>query len=185
MIITGFDCETTGIKPDEHRFIEVCCHMWHLESRTRRIAFVRRINPQRSILAEAERVHGINNSDVAGCPTFDHFAPLIQKIAANTDLWVAHNGIDFDMPFLDAEMRRAGLALPKRPCFDTMVDGRWATPMGKVPNLGELCFACGVDYYPSAAHAADYDVEVMMESFFKGLDWGWYKLPAVPARVAA
>ncbi len=29
---------------------------------------------------------------------------------------------------------------------------------------------------PNAAHAADYDVDVMMQCFFAGLDRGFYKI---------
>lgn len=178
MIVTGFDCETTGLEwADGHRMIEVCCHIWDTTTMTRRGGFSRRINPERSIQAAAQAIHGITPADVAACPLFKTFAPLIQRVSAATDLWVAHNGIGFDMPFLEAELKREGMILPAKPCFDTMLEGRWATPMGKVPSLEELCFACGVNYDPAAAHAADYDVSVMMESFFRGLEWGFFRLP--------
>ncbi|KCY89039.1 hypothetical protein J831_3542, partial [Acinetobacter baumannii 25691_8] len=39
-----------------------------------------------------------------------------------------------------------------------------------------LCFALNIDYDPNAAHAADYDVDVMMQCFFAGLDRGFYKI---------
>lgn len=49
--------------------------------------------------------------------------------------------------------------------------------MGKVPNLGELCFACGVYYDREKAHAAEYDVAVMLESFFIAHKKGFIQLP--------
>jgi len=60
---------------------------------------------------------------------------------------------------------------------DTMTEGVWATHDGKKPSLQELCFACEVEYDPALAHAAAYDVDKMMDCFFKGLEWGYFELP--------
>jgi DNA polymerase-3 subunit epsilon len=56
-----------------------------------------------------------------------------------------------------------------------MKNGVWATPDGKKPNLEELCFACGVPYDKSQSHKADYDVDVMMQAYFKAKSWGFYQ----------
>lgn len=57
-----------------------------------------------------------------------------------------------------------------------MVQGRWATPMGKYPSLKELCFACDVPYDPEKAHGAEYDVDMMMQSFLFGYKLGFFKV---------
>jgi len=67
--------------------------------------------------------------------------------------------------------------IPHTEVFDTMTEGRWATPDGKLPKLQELCFALEVEYDTNKAHAAEYDVDVMMECLWKGIDCGFFTLP--------
>jgi DNA polymerase-3 subunit epsilon len=177
-LIAGFDTETTGLDQAKgHRIIEVAAILYNLDTGDRVGKFVQRINPQRPIDPGAQAVHGISFEDVSSCPVWDDVAPKLVKILNRCDAIVAHNGESFDMPFLNAELNRVGIAGVRTPLVDTMVQGRWATPMGKFPNLGELCFACGVNYDPEKAHAADYDVEVMMQSFFTGYRRGFFTVP--------
>lgn len=176
MLITGLDTETTGLSQSNgHRLVEVAMKVYHWPSRTVRLEFEQRINPQRTIDPKAQEVHGISIADLAGKPTIEKVAPRIMKILEKTDLLVAHNGVGFDFPFLYGELMRLGHEPPNVEGFDTMLEGRWACASGKVPSLGELCWACDVDYDPTAAHAAMYDVDVMMESFFKAFDLGFFK----------
>ena len=181
MIITALDTETTGLEPGDHRFVEVYVEHFDLISRSSVDRKLWRINPQRSIQPAAQAVHKISLSDLVGCPRWEDVAKEIHAFLHRGDLLVAHNGEGFDIPFLNYEFKRVGLSAIARPVFDTMLEGRWATPVGKVPNLGELCWCCEVDYDSSKAHAADYDVAVMMESFFRGMDWGFFT-PPLPAR---
>lgn len=174
-IIAGLDLETTGKFEPDHRIIEVYIGLYRAS--TKIWSYQQRIDPQRSISADAQRVHGIAAGDLIGMPIWDSVAPTINQILKRADLVVAHNGDGFDRPFLEMEMNRIGLTLTEKPWIDSMVDGVWATADGKKPRLGELAFACGVDYDPAKAHAAAYDVDVMMECFSKGLDWGFYSIP--------
>jgi DNA polymerase-3 subunit epsilon len=99
---------------------------------------------------------------------------VVQKVLSKCDGYLWHNGDEFDGPFLEMELKRVGLEMPKRPSIDTMTKGVWATPDGKKPRLSELCFACGVPYDPTLAHAAAYDVDRMIECYDKGKAWGFY-----------
>jgi DNA polymerase-3 subunit epsilon len=177
VLIAGFDSETTGLEPGDHRFVEVYAGLWRLDTRARVFEFNQRIDPERSIPAEVQRIHGITPADVAGKPTWDVVGPQLHKVLSRADMIVAHNGDGFDMPFVNYEFKRIGLEPIVKPTLDTMTAGRWATPTGVIPNLGALCFACDVPYDTAKAHAADYDVAVMMECFFKALDWGFFHLP--------
>jgi DNA polymerase-3 subunit epsilon len=71
--------------------------------------------------------------------------------------------------------------MPVRPVICTMLNAPWATFNGKNPRLEELCFACGVDYDPALAHAAAFDVDVMMQCYWRGLKFGFYQEPELPA----
>ena len=191
-IIAGYDIETTGLDwAAGHRIIEVAAVLYDLDSSKRLGQYVQRINPQRAIDPDAQRVHGITFESLAHEPTWEQVAPTLARVLAKCDYVVAHNGLGFDFPFTAHEFQRAGVAAPQFEQIDTCADARWATPLGKLPNLGELAFACGVSYDPDQAHAALYDVEVMMQSYFAARAMGFFgpkivqPVPAVLEEVAA
>lgn len=103
-------------------------------------------------------------------------APEIARRIGTAGLLVAHN-MGFDGPFIAAELARVGVDVPNVHSLCTMENARWACPDGKSPRLGELCFALGVDYDTEKAHGAEYDVDVTMQCFFRGLARGFYQLP--------
>ncbi|WLR90909.1 3'-5' exonuclease [Shinella zoogloeoides] len=179
-IIAGLDTETTGIEVGDHRLIEIYIGLWKADG-TKIFAFEQRIDPERSIAVDAQRVHGISSADLIGKPTWATVAPAVEKVLSKATHFVAHNAA-FDMGFLKYELERVKLKLPERPVIDTMAEGIWACPDGKKPTLQELCFAMNEEYDPALAHAAAYDVDVMMRSFFKALKQGWFSLPGVPGQ---
>lgn len=171
-IITGLDLETTGLDwNDGHRIIEAAAVLYNLDTGARLGQYVQRVNPQRPIDPKAQEVHKITFEMLTGEPTWEQVAPSIATVLGRSQYVVAHNGVGFDFPFVTHELQRVGIAVPLIEGIDTMLEGRWATPFGKLPNLGELCFACGVPYDPSQAHAALYDVERMMEAYFAAARW--------------
>ncbi len=176
-ILIGTDTETTGFSAAKgDRIIEICLGMWELESRTKLREFSFRINPLRDIPEKATAVHGIRIEDLRDCPAWEKVAPAIRAVLAKGDILVAHN-VAFDAPFIGEELIRVGQPVPDIKTFCTMSNGRWATPTGKNPKLGELCWALEVDYDPSQAHGAGYDVDVMMQCLWKGIDRNLFQLP--------
>lgn len=180
LLIAGTDTETTGFLATDHRIIEACVLGYEYDTVTklhRKVSsYVQRIDPQRSIDPKAQAVHGITPADLFGKPVWSSVAQAIRDELDRHNYAVAHNGMEFDFPFYMQEFDRVGVPDPDVIPFDTMLSGRWATPLGKAPSLRELCFACGVHYDPTLAHGAEYDVEVMMESFFFGLRRGVFSL---------
>jgi DNA polymerase-3 subunit epsilon len=185
VLLVGIDMETTGLEFAEgHRIVEFAVGAYD-EHGERVGGFVKRYNPQRPIDPKASAVHGIAFEAVADCGTFDTDALRISTLLNKADAIIAHNGQDFDLPFLNHELLLLGVPIVRAPLVDTMVQGRWATPTGKVPTLGELCFATGISYDTEKAHAADYDVAVMMAAFFKGWKKGFFTIPAREERLVA
>ena len=184
LIIAGTDIETTGLLDAEHRIIEVHITRYLVdvaqpEIRDKIDERTWRIDPERKIPKKSFDVHGICEADLVGCPTFEKVAPEISHYLNECDIVVAHNGLEFDFPFLIQEFERVNADVPNFEPMDTMTDGRFATFFGKSPSLKELCFACGVDYDEDKAHAADYDVDVMMQCFFFALARNFYVVPDV------
>jgi DNA polymerase-3 subunit epsilon len=180
-LIAGLDLETTGLDQSTgHRIIEVALLTYDLHTRTLVDRFVHRIDPERPIDPKAQAVHGITYAELAGQPKWDAVAPHVARRLAGCDYVIIHNRA-FDEPFLSAELARVGLSFGPAGTMCTMEQGRWATMDGKSPKLMELAFALGIPYDPALAHAAEYDVHVMMQCFFQGLDRGFYQLPGMKA----
>jgi DNA polymerase III subunit epsilon len=177
MIVMGIDTETTGLEQEKgHRIVEIALLSYDFDSRTLVDRYVQRIDPERSIDPGAQAAHGISYSELVGQPKWEDVAEDIAKRIGKIDLLVAHN-MGFDGPFVAAELLRVGYQPPDVHSLCTMENARWACPDGKLPRLGELCFALGVEYDRAKAHAAEYDIDVTMACFFRGLERGFYKLP--------
>jgi DNA polymerase-3 subunit epsilon len=178
MKIAGLDLETTGFDASTgDRIVEVAlvtCTMDEHGRLTPVDEYVRRVNPERPIPAEATNVHGITYEQVAACPKWIAVAPEVQRRLRGLDKIIIHNE-DFDAPFLAHELLRMELELPEVQTYCTMKNARWATYDGKFPNLGELAFALGVEFDPSKAHGAEYDVLKMLECYAEGRRRGFYE----------
>ncbi|MTH61132.1 3'-5' exonuclease [Paracoccus litorisediminis] len=179
-LAVALDTETTGFCEPEHRLVEVYLDLVDLQARKKLYTFYRRINPLRSMPAEAQRVHGISGADLLNEQPFEVIGPVLRQVLDKAQLFVAHNA-EFDFKFLNMEFDRISQPVLDLPVFCTMEKSIWAAPTGKKPSLKELCFAMEVEYDDAKAHAAAYDVEVMTECLFRGLEWGNYTLPAGPA----
>lgn len=176
LICASLDTETTGFVDPEHRIVEVRIDLLNVDQRKPFWAYEQRINPKRNMPAEAQRVHGISGAELLDKPDWETVGPTIHKVLSKPSFFVIHNA-EFDMSFLNMEFKRIGLAPLTQPYVCTMEQGVWAAPNGKKPSLRELCYACEVDYDPSLAHAAAYDVDRMNQCFFRGLDWGFFQVP--------
>ena len=177
--ILGLDTETTGLDVTKgHRIIEFCGQVYRLSDRKKLIDLTQRIsNEGKKIDAKAQAVHNIAAMDLIGRPKFADFAPKLDAILKRNPIIVAHNAA-FDMKFLAVQMAEAGLPMnPELVIFDTMSEGMTSSYDSKPPQLREFCWAMGVEYDPSKAHAARYDVDVMLEALFTGIDRGYLTLP--------
>ena len=179
-IIAGLDLETTGLKWDKgDKIIEIAISLYDAVTRDCYGSYVRRIYPERNVPDEVTAIHGITYDDLVGCPTFNKVAQEICAILKRVKLVVAHNGEGFDRPFLNYEINQtiANWKASEPPWFDTKLGTNWATATGKEPRLKELAFALDEEYDEAKAHAALYDVGVMMRCLFKGVDYGFIQLP--------
>mgnify|MGYP001133969955 CR=1 FL=1 len=180
ILVGCLDFESTGLDVENDRIVEAALVVMDLESGAERLAFEKRINPGVHIPAKAVEVHGITDADVVQAPAFASIAQGFAKLLGSVHLIVGHNIARFDAPLLAHELVRAGVSVPAfPPVFDTMLEGRFATDDGKVPTLGELCFALDTPYDPEQAHAALYDVRVNLQAFRRGWQIGAFKVPVI------
>lgn len=176
----GLDTETTGLKVDKgDRVIEFYGVVYRIADRKQvlKLGPLLFSNEGQKINAKAQEVHGISAADLIGKQKFKDFAPKLDKVFQSKPLVIAHN-IAFDIGFIVHHMAEAGFNLPADlQLYDTMEEGMTASYDAKPPSLREFCWAMGVPYNPDEAHAAEYDVDVMMDAFFAGIDRGYISLP--------
>jgi DNA polymerase-3 subunit epsilon len=159
------DTETTGLEPSlGHRIIEIGC----VELISRRVTgrtFHRYLNPERDIDIGAEAVHGLQRQDLASQPRFAEVVDELLEFIGGSEL-VIHNA-EFDVGFLDAELRRAGrTTMMSEICrvLDTLVLAREMHP-GQRNNLDALCKRYSVDNSRRELHGALLDARILADVY--------------------
>ena len=109
--IAFIDVETTGLSPYSDRIVELSILKIHPDGTEKYVSH--RINPEAPIPAETTAVHGITDADVAAEPVFRQYAKGIQDFLDDCDI-SGFNVINFDLPFLEAELRRAGVEFSRQ-----------------------------------------------------------------------
>ena len=113
-----YDTETTGLRSQEDRIIEIAAY-----DPVRESSFCEFINPQMAIPEEATRIHGITDEMVQEAPTFKEIGQRFADFCEGDVVLIAHNGDAFDRHFLVAEAKRAELAFPDWAMIDSL---KWA-----------------------------------------------------------
>ncbi|MDI3258229.1 MAG: DNA polymerase III subunit epsilon [Sinobacteraceae bacterium] len=159
------DTETTGLEVElGHRIIEIGC----VELRNRRPTgsnVHRYFNPERAIDLGAQNVHGISEAELAAKPRFAELAKALWDYLHGAEL-VIHNAA-FDLGFLNAEFRRAGMTQRlEEVCtvIDTLALARRLHP-GQKANLDALCRRYGIDNSRREFHGALLDAQLLAEVY--------------------
>ena len=158
-----FDTETTGLDPlTGDRVIEFAA-LELVNDLPTGAFFHRVIDPQRDIPADASRIHGMTNADVAGKPVFADIAAELLEFLRDDPL-VAHNAA-FDFGFMDAEFRRAGRAvLDRSRMVDTLALAKARFP-GMPNSLDALCRRFEIDLSARTTHNALLDCKLLAEVY--------------------
>ena len=106
-----FDLETTGVDPEKDRIVQIAVIRVDLDGERKVLQTL--VNPECPIPPEATRIHGIKDDDVRDKPTFSQIYREVETYLADADL-AGYNSIRFDLPLLQAELRRAGSRLDFR-----------------------------------------------------------------------
>ena len=160
-----FDTETTGLDPlGGDRLVEIGC-----------IELINRIptgetfhayfNPERSMPAAAEAVHGLSDRFLADKPLFpDQVDPLLAFLGDSK--LVAHNA-RFDFGFLNAELTRCHRSvIDLGRMIDTVAIARTLHP-GAKHSLDALCVRYGIDRSHRVRHGALLDAELLAQLYIE------------------
>ncbi len=159
------DTETTGFDPAEgHRIVEIGAVELDNHIPTGRTFHVY-LNPDREMPKEAFEVHGLSDAFLRDKPRFAEVAADFLTFIGEARL-VIHNAA-FDMRFLNAELRAAGLpTLPDARALDTVQMARTKFP-GSPASLDALCRRFGVDNSARTKHGALLDSEILAEVYLE------------------
>ncbi|WP_108624270.1 putative quorum-sensing-regulated virulence factor [Candidatus Similichlamydia epinepheli] len=156
-----FDIETTGLDLHKDRIVEIAAFC-----PTKGEKFTSLVHPGQPIPADSSAIHGIYDHMVINSPTFDQIGPEFLKFCslAETPVLIAHNGKQFDIPFIENELNRFDLHLPKDwPTVDTLQWARKYRPDLPRHSLQFLRETFGIPN--NQAHMALDDVLTLFEVF--------------------
>lgn len=158
-----YDTETTGIKTDKDRIIELAAY-----DSARDQSYVTLINPGVPIPPEASAIHNITDEMVANAPSFAEAAKAFVEFCGEDCVLIAHNNDSFDKPFLECEFKRSGVPFPDFRFVDSL---KWARkyrsdlPRHSLQSLREVY---GIP--ANQAHRAMDDVVVLHKIFSTMID---------------
>ena len=158
-----FDTETTGLDPQGgDRLVEIGCIEMVNRVETGR-TFHAYFNPERTMAAAAEAIHGLGDAFLADKPLFASKAAELLEFLGDSPL-VAHNA-GFDFGFLNMELGKCGLEpLGRERMVDTVALARVRHP-GAKNSLDALCTRYGIDRSHRTKHGALLDAELLCQVY--------------------
>ena len=162
-----FDIETTGF---EYLRGDRCIEIGAVEMVDGRITdntFHEYINPEGKIIPpETYMVHKISNAFLEDKPKMSVIAPKFLEFIGDAPL-VAHNGIDFDFPFINHELEMLNLPqIPRSRQLDSIIIARNRVFGPKSYSLDALAKWYGISLTARAdAHGALIDAEILAKVY--------------------
>jgi DNA polymerase III subunit epsilon len=152
------DTETTGLDVSQgHRIVEIACIelLHHIPTGRKWQCYV---NPERDIPPDAYDVHGLTTEFLS---RFAPFSEIVEELLAfiGDDPVVTHNA-EFDLGFLNAELRRVQRSPISPNCVDTLALARQRFP-GAPASLDALCRRFAIDLAGRGKHGAAIDCELL------------------------
>ena len=167
--IISFDIETTGF---EYMRGDRCIEIGAVEVLDGKITgnnFHEYINPEGKIIPqETYMVHKISNAFLDDKPKMSVVAPKFLEYVGDSII-VAHNGFEFDFPFLNHEFEMLGLPqIPRNQQQDTLIIARNRVFNLKTYTLDALAKFYGISLNARAdAHGALIDSEILAKVYLE------------------
>ena len=159
----AFDTETTGLKADENKVVEIGAVKFNKDGIISRFSVL--INPQMPMPEEASSVNHITDEMLKDQPIFKDIAKEFLRFIQNSIL-VPHNA-SFDVNFINAELKNCKIGKLTNKVLDTLIFAREVFPRLDSYKLQDL--AKRFDIVAFEAHRAEDDSRVCMEFFNKAV----------------
>jgi len=158
-----YDTETTGIKPEKDRIIEIAAY-----DPTREKRFHTLVNPEIPIPKAASDINHITDDMVEKSPTFGQAGIEFTTFCDGEVVLIAHNNDAFDLPFMRTEFKRSNLTFPPWPFIDSLKFARKYRPDLPRHSLQHLREYHGIP--ANNAHRALDDVIILHKVFTEMVD---------------
>ena len=164
-----FDIETTGL---EYMRGDRCIEIGAVEIIDGKItdnSFHEYINPDGKIIPpDSYMVHKISNAFLEDKPKMAEIAPKFLEFIGNSPI-VAHNGLDFDFPFINHELEMLKInPIPRSQQMDSLVIARNRVFGPKSYTLDALAKWYGISLTARAdAHGALIDSEILAKVYIE------------------
>ncbi|WP_179395443.1 helicase C-terminal domain-containing protein [Lacticaseibacillus absianus] len=146
------DLETTGTSIDAgDRIIQFGCALMRDGQIVQTVSQL--INPDRPVPRAIQQLTGIVPAQLVAAPYFEDAGYMIEDLLRDTVI-VAHN-VNFDYPFLSAELARIGLRPLTNPALDTVELAQILMPTQASFRLSDLTESLAIPH--DAPHHADSD----------------------------
>jgi DNA polymerase-3 subunit epsilon len=167
--IICFDIETTGFFYDKgDRVIEIGA-IEIIDGRVTDKTFHSYVNPEGKIIPpDSYMVHKLSNEFLSDKPKFAAVAQKLLDFIEDSPI-VAHNGIDFDFPFINYELNALGLpVIPRDRQVDSIVIARNKIFGPKSYTLDSLAKWFGISLATRAdSHGALIDAEILAKVYLE------------------
>lgn len=158
-----YDTETTGVRPDKDRIIEIAAY-----DPDRDLSFVRFVNPGCPIPAESTALTGITDAMVATAANFEVVGREFMEFCGPDAILIAHNNERFDKLFIEAEASRNNLAFPTWKYLDTL---KWSRKYrSDLPSHALQALREVYGFEANQAHRALDDVIMLHKIFSQMID---------------
>ena len=174
--IFSFDIETTGLDPIEDRIVQIGGVFF----RRGELVGARRsslVNPGVPIPPEVTAIHGITDAEVADAESFAMVGPrfvdnLLRAPDLEEPILCGYNAPGFDVPFINAELNRHGIAhrIDPTQVLDPLVFVRWHHRDWRARRLDSVAPRMGFPI--DKAHSAAADAEATARVLWRLLDDG-------------
>lgn len=162
-----FDIETTGLNPLFDEITEIAIHKYiDLQKVDEYHSYIKIKKSLR------ERIIDLTRITDEQLEKYGKELPLVLREVKDfieDSILVAHNGIEFDLPFLNAKYAQHKLEGINTPFIDTMRLSQilFFEEKYKSHSLEAITKRNGGDYSPTEAHSASYDVSILWDVFSK------------------
>ncbi|HEU5433220.1 MAG TPA: exonuclease domain-containing protein, partial [Thermomicrobiales bacterium] len=149
----ALDVETTGLRPAQQRIIEIAAIRFAGGLEVER--FETLLDPGRALPKYIAELTGLSNEALAAAPPFERIAPGFLEFVGQA-LLVGHN-VDFDINFVNAELRRCGRPSLLNDRLDTLGLAVRLLPHVRKPGLQAIAQRLAIPTQRKQAHRAGPD----------------------------
>lgn len=159
-----FDIETTGLNAIKDKIIQFGAIKFINNSPVSEIEFL--MDPECEIPKEITAINHIENKDVKGQIKIKEGLNKIIDFFENCYL-IAHNGINFDLNFINFKLKQNKMHQIKNPVLDTMWLSKAINPSFKSHSLKNIVETYQINYDQTKTHQALYDTKLLTEVWEK------------------